>query len=170
MPDWIRDVLRVVLLFAFPITALIAAGWTYLICAFGEFPSQSAMAFVYGLWALAGAFLVGIWILRPRRRSPDHGVRKLKLMADYECWPLWEASPGVVGNVDPDALPISQTLKDRLFRWAADFDATLNRDDPRRSGFPAAQDEAEFLERGAALGAALQAELGPAFKVTVKGG
>jgi hypothetical protein len=97
-------------------------------------------------------------------------MRALKLMADYECWPLWEASPGVVGNMDPEHLPISQNLKDRLFQWADDFDATLDRDDPRQSGFPTAEDEAEFRERGAKLGAELQAELGHAFKVTVKVG
>jgi len=38
-------------------------------------------------------------------------VRIIKLMADYQCFPLWEASPGKVGNVDPNTLPISEGLK-----------------------------------------------------------
>lgn len=96
-------------------------------------------------------------------------MRSLKLMADYECWPLWEASPGDVGNVDPDGLPISLALKDRLRQWAADFDATLNRQDPRESGFRTLEIEAAFLARGEALGAELQAELGVTVYVTVRG-
>lgn len=70
MPDWVRDVLRVVLLFAFPLTAASAAFTMYVICMFGEYPPLSARMIVYGLWTLAGLFLFGIWLLRPRRRSP----------------------------------------------------------------------------------------------------
>lgn len=94
-------------------------------------------------------------------------MRTLKLMADYDCWPLWEASPDVIGNVDPGGLPISQRLKDRLSLWAADYDATLDRGDPRQSGFLTPEDEVAFSARGAALAADLQAELGPTFQVTV---
>jgi len=94
-------------------------------------------------------------------------MRTLKLMADYDCWPLWEASPGLIGNVDPGDLPISQSLNDRLARWATDFDATLDRDNPIQSGFSTSEDEAAFLARGTALGTELQAELGPTFQVRV---
>jgi hypothetical protein len=95
-------------------------------------------------------------------------MRALKLMADYDCWPLWEASPGATGNVDPSDLPISESLKDRLARWAADFDATLDRDNPSQSGFSTPEEEAAFVARGLTLGTELQAELGPTFQVSVK--
>jgi hypothetical protein len=71
MPDWIRDVLRVVLLFAFPLTTLAAAIWTYAISTFGEAPLASQTGLAYGLWLLAGLALVGLWMLRPRRPSSD---------------------------------------------------------------------------------------------------
>jgi hypothetical protein len=57
-------------------------------------------------------------------------MRTIKVMADYQCFPLWEASPGEVGNIDPDDLPISHILKERLAAWARAFDATLSMDYP----------------------------------------
>jgi hypothetical protein len=71
MPGWIRDVLRVVLLFAFPVTVLVAAAWTLAISLFGETPFPSQMALAYALWLLAAILLVGIWMLRPRRGRTD---------------------------------------------------------------------------------------------------
>jgi hypothetical protein len=97
-------------------------------------------------------------------------VRAIKLMADYDCWPLWEASPGVVGNIDPETLPISRGLKDRLARWAAEFDASLNRDDPANSPVYPPEELAAFSAEGRRLGEDLQAELGPDFHVIVRVG
>jgi hypothetical protein len=71
MPDWIRDVLRVVCLFTCPLTAIAAAIWTLTISLFGELPHPSQIAVAYGLWTLSGTLLIAIWILRPRRRSSD---------------------------------------------------------------------------------------------------
>ena len=43
---------------------------------------------------------------------------KIKLMADYQCFPLWDASQEGGGrNIDPDELPISLSLKARLNLW-----------------------------------------------------
>mgnify|MGYP003576611809 FL=1 len=89
-------------------------------------------------------------------------------MADYQCFPLWEASPGEVGNIDPDALPISQNLKDRLAAWARAFDATLNMDYPPNSGFESDEVETEFKRAGCRLAEQLRVELGPEFTVTVQ--
>ena len=95
-------------------------------------------------------------------------MRTIKLMADYDCWPLWEADPGRAGDIDPNGLPISRSLKDRLVRWASEFDATLDRDDPQQSGFATLDERATFSTEGVALGKALQAELGETFRVLVK--
>lgn len=95
-------------------------------------------------------------------------VRVIKLMADYGCWPLWEASPGIFGDIDPATLPISDELKAQLRDWAEAYDRTLNQDDPRRSGFPSAADEAAFRRTGALLADRLRAELGPGYSVTTK--
>jgi len=96
-----------------------------------------------------------------------HSMIKLKLMADYQCFPLWKANPDELGNVDPSVLPISSSLQQALLDWARTFDATLNLDDPINSGFQSAADELKFKEHGKTLGQRLQNELGAAYQVTV---
>ncbi|WP_343547503.1 hypothetical protein [Ralstonia sp.] len=95
-------------------------------------------------------------------------MRAIKLMADYQCFPLWEASPGVVGNIDPESLPISSQLQQRLMAWAAKFDATLDAGDPASSGFDSEQAANEFQREGEALARQLQHELGDTYLVTAK--
>jgi len=95
-------------------------------------------------------------------------MRVIKLMAGYNCFPLWEASPGVVGNINPQDLPISSSLKQRLMAWAAKFDATLNMADPLSSGFESEEATNEFRQEGEALSQCLQKELGAACSITKK--
>jgi len=95
-------------------------------------------------------------------------MRVIKLMADYQCFPLWKASPGAVGNINPQNLPISSSLKQRLMTWAAKFDATLNMNDPAKSGFESEQASSEFRQEGEILAQCLQEELGVAYVVTKK--
>jgi hypothetical protein len=95
-------------------------------------------------------------------------MRAIKLMADYQCFPLWEASPGVVGNVDPKDLPISSLLQQKLMAWAEKFDATLNMEDPANSGFDSELAAGEFRQEGEVLAQRLQEELGTAYVVTKK--
>lgn len=92
-------------------------------------------------------------------------MRRIKLMADYECFPIWEASPGVVGNIDPQELPISSGLRERLMLWAETFDKTLHRDDPASSGFANECDESAFRDEGEGIARALQDELGDGYVV-----
>jgi hypothetical protein len=94
-------------------------------------------------------------------------MRTIKLMADYQCYPLWEASPGQVGNIDPDTLPLSCDLKTVLLQWAHAYDLTLNHDDPVLSGFRTHEDEIVFKKRGIELGERLRSELGSEFDVKV---
>jgi hypothetical protein len=54
-------------------------------------------------------------------------MRSIKMMADYHCWPLWEASAGRVGNIDPRTLPISRDLVVQLESWARLYDARIGR-------------------------------------------
>lgn len=55
-------------------------------------------------------------------------MKSIRLMADYQCLPLWNMSPGEYSDMDPDDHLISQDLKDQLNAWARVFDATLNMD------------------------------------------
>jgi len=92
-------------------------------------------------------------------------VRVIKLMPDYGCFPLWEASPELVGNIDPSALPLSDGLKAELKAWSAEFDSTLNPDDPLRSGFASLDDERAFASMGQQIREKLEKELGSNFRI-----
>jgi hypothetical protein len=79
-------------------------------------------------------------------------------MADYGCWPLWESGADVY-NVDPESLPISTGLKRALANWATEYDRTLDRADPPRSGFPSVAAAECWLAIGDALAVCLRDEL-----------
>lgn len=95
-------------------------------------------------------------------------MKTIKLMADYQCFPLWEASPGDVGNIDPISLPISISLRKSLMDWAQLYDATLNWEDPATSGFTNVDSATQFMERGEELAQRLREELGSKFVVLLK--
>ena len=39
---------------------------------------------------------------------------KIKLMADYGCYPLWWVNSQKIGDIDPETLPLSQQTINRL--------------------------------------------------------
>lgn len=83
----------------------------------------------------------------------------IKIMADYECFPLWLISDKKFENISPENLPLTPSLKDRISEWQRQFDLTLNRTDPAQSGFKNAQEEQEFEDEGLAIWQFLQREL-----------
>jgi hypothetical protein len=89
----------------------------------------------------------------------------VKLMADYECFPLWEVLDDGTNNLNPDSLPLTDELKVALRNWAASYDRTLNRDYPPESGFATPEDEAAFEVEGRRLWKELQAQLAPRSRV-----
>lgn len=95
-------------------------------------------------------------------------MRQIKVMADYQCHPVWEISPGAYDEIDPDALSIAGGLKQKLTDWAASFGETLDIENPANSGFKSIEVEAAFKARGIQLAEQLQKELGPDFMVSVK--
>jgi hypothetical protein len=94
-------------------------------------------------------------------------MKILKLMTDYECYPLWDMTPGEYGDIDPNSLPISDSLKDQLLNWADIYDSTLNWQDPATSGFQSVDAAEAFKAEGMRLADQLREELGPEFVVIV---
>jgi hypothetical protein len=92
-------------------------------------------------------------------------ARLLKLMTDYDAFPLWELFEDGVRNVSPDELPLSGELRAALVSWAAAYDGTLDPDDPALSGFASPAEEDAFEAEGRRLCQELQAQLGPAYQV-----
>ena len=89
--------------------------------------------------------------------------KRIKLMADYGCFPLWTVSPS--GNLDPEALPITGTTLEALRSWARRYEDTLDLDDPMASGFSTPEEEQAFQAEGARLGVLLAEELGSDYEV-----
>jgi hypothetical protein len=92
-------------------------------------------------------------------------AEKIKLMADYGCYPLWWASSDKVGDIDPTTLPLSPKTISRLEKWADVYDEKLNWDDPASSSFPNNETRDAFEEEGISLWKQLQKELAPTYDV-----
>lgn len=95
-------------------------------------------------------------------------MRKIKLMADYQCYPLWGVALDDLGDISPDELPISAELKISLNEWADRFDAILNLDDPASSSFNSAEEEELFINEGYKLAQRLRNELGAEYEIIYK--
>lgn len=92
----------------------------------------------------------------------DSDLMRLKVLADYDCWPIWHDGGEKVGPIDPASLAISGELVDAFNRWQAEFDASLNHADPAASSLA---DPVRFEHEGRRLARALQQELGPGSRV-----
>jgi hypothetical protein len=88
-------------------------------------------------------------------------TKKIKLMADYQCYPLWDIEK--VGNIDPNKLPISAVLKKHLNIWAECYDEII--EEPRLSGFKNEMEALAFEAQGQFLWRLLQKELGDTYEV-----
>ena len=88
---------------------------------------------------------------------------KIKLMADYQCYPLWDVEN--VGNIDPNKLPISAVLKKYLNLWAECYDEILVLEEPRLSAFKNEMEALAFEAQGQFLWRHLQKELGDTYKI-----
>jgi len=92
--------------------------------------------------------------------------KKIKLMADYGCDPLWWEEADEVGDIDPATLPLSDNTISRLHKWALVYDTTLNWVDPYESpDFPSVEALVGFEEEGISLWKQLQQELAPKYEV-----
>ena len=92
--------------------------------------------------------------------------RRIRLMADYFCHPLWHNGGVEVGDIDPASLPISDALKNDLDAWARAFDSILDMDDPaNKGGFESKQACDDFAACGALLAQRLRDELGVGWEI-----
>lgn len=81
----------------------------------------------------------------PERTYTD--PRRIKLMADYGCHPIWSLDDEYGGNIDPAALGLSRPLAADLLAWAERYEDALDWDDPG-----AFREDDGFLERHEAEG------------------
>lgn len=94
-------------------------------------------------------------------------MKKLRLMCDYFCYPIWHddgAETEEFGGIDPRTLPITAALVEALASWSESFDRGLDMADPAGSRWAPGEQE-EFLRVGRQLLVRIQGELGASFVV-----
>ena len=96
----------------------------------------------------------------PRADRPELTVR-----VEYRTHALWTTDgTGGVDNPDPHQL-VPGALGNELDRWALDYDALWDDDDPRGPLFPDPSAEAAFYVRGRTLAERLADEVGGQWRV-----
>ncbi|HWK33066.1 MAG TPA: hypothetical protein VNR51_05245 [Hyphomicrobium sp.] len=61
---------------------------------------------------------------------PSHESKRIKVMADYGCDPLWALDEERYGCFSPDLIEISEALRTDLKAWAEAYDRSINMADP----------------------------------------
>jgi hypothetical protein len=93
-------------------------------------------------------------------------VKQIKLMADYDCYPLWVYEDmDLMDNPHPSELPLDASTVERLLQWQDTYDGILNREDPASSDFASVEDRVAFEQEGISLWQQLQKELGDEYDV-----
>jgi hypothetical protein len=90
-------------------------------------------------------------------------AKKIKLMAEYQYYPLWDLEEP--DNLNPAELPLKKETVERLLQWAKTYDRVLNWDDPASSSFANEEDAKAFEAEGRSLWQQLQKELTPNYEV-----
>lgn len=136
-----------------------------------------AVALVHGLWRFSYPMANGpLALLKGGRAAmeadgfgpvddPDEAdkpplsqSRRILVMSEYECDPLWTHDPGRSGTISPRDLPLSESLVDDLEAWARSYDGSFNFEDLNNPNWS----EAEYAahdKAGLALARRLKREL-----------
>lgn len=91
---------------------------------------------------------------------------EIKIMAEYQCFPLWDVGMTGPDNINPETLPISAALAKDFQRWADRYDLTLDQTYPPDSRFESAEAHSRFVTDGRLLARRLKDEMGNAVKVS----
>ena len=89
--------------------------------------------------------------------------KKIKLMAEYHYYPLWDMEDP--DNINPNELPLKQDTIKRLLNWSKAYDQILNIDDPAASDFANKEEAEAFEQEGISLWQQLQQQLGSDYEV-----
>ncbi|NER26259.1 MAG: hypothetical protein F6J89_00965 [Symploca sp. SIO1C4] len=89
--------------------------------------------------------------------------KKIKLMADYNYYPIWDMEEP--DNINPHELPLQEETIKRLLNWSKAYDNILNLNDPSSSDFVDEMERQEFEKEGVKLWQKLQKELKPNYSV-----
>lgn len=88
-------------------------------------------------------------------------MKNVRVSAVYGAPPIFCADVDNMGYVEPESLPLSQSLLADLAAWNQEYQETFCEDYPPDSHFPADSDRIEHNRRGLELCRRLERELGP---------
>jgi hypothetical protein len=127
----------------------------------GEVSTPALVAVGGALLLYAGYVGKSLW-WRPRQTSsgisafadrgdagpvlPPHESKRIKVMADYQCDPLWALDEERYGCFAPEMLDVSPELAADLNAWALAYATSLNLDDPATGNWTDAQYAAHAAE------------------------
>ncbi len=127
----------------------------------GEVSTPAFVAVGGALLLYAGYVAKALW-WRPRQTSggsssfadapdagpmlPPHESKRIKVMADYQCDPLWALDEERYGCFAPEMLDLSPQLAADLNAWAVAFDTSFNMDDPANGNWIDSQYAAHAAE------------------------
>ncbi len=87
--------------------------------------------------------------------------QKIRLTSDYDCEPIW----GNGDALDPDELGLKNITISRLSKWQADYDATLDLEEPYNTGFKTLEARKAFEQEGLEIAEQMQSELGDGYEI-----
>ena len=90
-------------------------------------------------------------------------MQRIKLMADFDCYPLWDMDDG--GDIDPTDLPLSEGTIELLLNWQNIYDGIIDWDDPASAGFASEKEKMVFEREGISLWKKIQKELGDEYEI-----
>ena len=90
-------------------------------------------------------------------------VKRIKLMPDYNCYPIWDMDE--VDNINPQDLPLKTETIHRLNAWADLFECGLDWHDPGGKSLWSEEDTNLYQQEGLSLWHQLHQELTPEYKV-----
>jgi len=88
----------------------------------------------------------------------------IRLLADYQCWPLWHHEDDKVGDIDPREIGVSDALIGDLERWVELFESHLDWSDPASTRWTK-EEEDQFDFAGRNLCRRLSAELSDRYTI-----
>jgi len=92
-------------------------------------------------------------------------VKRVRLMAEYNAYPLWSLETSSIGPINPDDLPLSKETLFLLQGWSKKYQTQLNIADPTNSAYFNQDELIEFENEGIRLWLKLREELFAEFEV-----
>jgi hypothetical protein len=89
---------------------------------------------------------------------PSASSKRIKVMTDYNCYPLWAMDEELISPFSPQHLGASMELENDLWAWAGEFDLSFDMDDPAKSRWSEERYQ-QHIEQGLALARRIKGEL-----------